>query len=326
MSSKPTATKKSTSSSALPSLHSFPSTWTAPTSCFASTNYYRVLYAESGVGYVSNMYGTPTPVFTGNTPSGDCFPPSFTINLPYLTDGSACPTGYTRACATAGSVTSGGSADVSTITCCPSVTGDAFSFMCKDNQYGCHATAASGGIVWTGVVTNLGVTPATESPVTRTPSTLEGIEAWGIKFLSVAPGSTATSIPTPGHNASDTDNQGTPSADNSSNHGGLSGGAIAGIVVGSIAGVALLAVGAFLLYRRKKSSPGPQYHAPAPGKYPNQPANDPMYQPSSVGSPFSGQGQMASSYQPSEMEAASPNPAHAQPRAPVQQAPVELGA
>lgn len=121
-SSKSTATKKSTSSSsssALPSLHSFPSTWTAPTSCFASTNYYRVLYAESGEGYFSNMYGTPTPVFTGNTPSGDCFPPSFTINLPYLTDGSACPTGYTRACATAGSVTSGGSADVSTITCCP---------------------------------------------------------------------------------------------------------------------------------------------------------------------------------------------------------------
>ncbi len=66
-----------------------------------------------------------------------------------------------------------------------SVTGDAFSFMCKDNQYGCHATAAAGGIVWTGVVTDLGVTPATEEPVTRTPSTKEGVEAWGIKFLSV---------------------------------------------------------------------------------------------------------------------------------------------
>lgn len=57
--------------------------------------------------------------------------------------------------------------------------------MCKDNQYGCHATAAGGGLVWTGVVTNLAVTPATEAPVTRKPSTKEGIEAWGIKFLSV---------------------------------------------------------------------------------------------------------------------------------------------
>lgn len=34
--------------------------------------------------------------------------------------------------------------------------------------------------------------------------------------------------------------------------GGLSGGAIAGIVVGSIAGVALLGAGAFMLYRRKQ--------------------------------------------------------------------------
>ncbi|ATY63490.1 hypothetical protein A9K55_007395 [Cordyceps militaris] len=316
MSSKSTATKKPTSTSTLPPLHSFPSTWTAPESCFASTNYYRVLYADGGGRFVSNMYGTPTPVFTGNTPSGDCFPPSFTINVPYLTDGSACPAGYTRACATAGSAKAGESAAVSTFTCCPSVTGNAFSFMCKDNQYGCHATAASGGIVWTGVITDLGVTPATESPVTRTPSTNEGIEAWGIKFLSVAPGSTATSIPTPSQNASDTENQGTQSADSSASHGSLSGGAIAGIVVGSIAGVALLAVGAFLLYRRKKS-PGPQYYSPAPGKYPNQPGNDPIYQPSS---PSPGPGQMGSSYQPSEMEATS----HTQTRP--QQAPVELSA
>ncbi|KAJ6790398.1 hypothetical protein PWT90_10308 [Aphanocladium album] len=320
--SKPPATTKSASTTPMPELHSFPSSWTAPSSCFASTNYYRVLYAEGKERYVSNMYGTPTPVFTGNTPSGACFPPSFTINVPYLTDKNSCPTGYTRACATAGSAKPGESASVSTITCCPrSVTGGAFSFMCRDNEYGCHATAESGGIVWTGVVTDLGVTPATEEPVTRTPSTKEGIEAWGIKFLSVAPGSTATNIPTPSHNASDTDNQGTQSPESSSGHSGISGGAIAGIVVGSIAGVALLALGAFLLYRRKKSNAEKEYHAPAPGKYPNQPANDPMYQPSSVGSPFSAHGQMGSSYQPSEMEA-TPTPAHPQPHA--QHAPVEL--
>ncbi|KAM3561227.1 hypothetical protein MY1884_002494 [Beauveria asiatica] len=306
MSSKSSSTARPETTWTLPPLHSFPSSWTAPTSCFASTNYYRVLYAEGKARFVSNMYGTPTPVFTGNTPSGDCFPPSFTINVPYLTDGSACPTGYTRACATAGSANAGESAAISTITCCPSVTGDAFSFMCKDNEYGCHATAASGGIVWTGVVTDLGATPATEEPVTRTPSTKEGIEAWGIKFLSVAPGSTATSIPTPSQNASDSDSQGTQSPESLSGNSGLSGGAIAGIVVGSIAGVALLAVGALLLYRRKRSNAGPQYHAPAPGKYPNQPANDP--------------------YQPSEMEAASPDPTHAQLQTRARQEPVELSA
>ncbi|KAL2022455.1 hypothetical protein VTK56DRAFT_5284 [Thermocarpiscus australiensis] len=109
-------------------LPTIPSTWTAPTSCFASTNYYRVLL---GSGYFSNMYGTPTPVLTGIKPTGDCFPPSFTINVPYLTDGN-CPSGYTRACATAGPERDG--RPMSTVTCCPSVTGNVFSFMCRANE------------------------------------------------------------------------------------------------------------------------------------------------------------------------------------------------
>lgn len=57
--------------------------------------------------------------------------------------------------------------------------------MCKDNQYGCHATATP-GVVWTGVVTDIGLPTPTEQPVTRTPSTAEGIEAWGIKLLAVS--------------------------------------------------------------------------------------------------------------------------------------------
>ncbi|CCF32094.1 hypothetical protein CH063_04547 [Colletotrichum higginsianum] len=125
------------------SLPTIPSSWTAPTSCFASTLYYRVLLSG---GYFSNLYGTPTPVLTGNVPTGDCFPPSFTINTPYQTDGD-CPSGYTRACATAGPDRSG--KPVSTVTCCPSVTGNAFSFMCKDHEYGCHGTGTVGA-VWTG--------------------------------------------------------------------------------------------------------------------------------------------------------------------------------
>ena len=95
------------------SLPTIPATWTAPTSCFASTNYYRVLL---GSGFFSNMYGTPTPVLTGNAPTGSCFPPSFTIDVPYLTDGN-CPSGYTLACATAGPESWG--QPVSTVTCCP---------------------------------------------------------------------------------------------------------------------------------------------------------------------------------------------------------------
>lgn len=56
--------------------------------------------------------------------------------------------------------------------------------MCKDDQYGCHATATA-GVVWTGIETDIGLPVPTEAPITRTPSTAEGCEAWGIKFLSV---------------------------------------------------------------------------------------------------------------------------------------------
>ena len=66
-----------------------------------------------------------------------------------------------------------------------SVTGNVFSFMCKDNEYGCHATATSGA-VWTGVITDIGLDTPTEAPVTRTPYLNEGLEAWGIKLISVS--------------------------------------------------------------------------------------------------------------------------------------------
>lgn len=57
--------------------------------------------------------------------------------------------------------------------------------MCWDNEYGCHATATE-GVTWTGVRTDIGLSIPTEEPITRTPSTNEGVEAWGIKFISVS--------------------------------------------------------------------------------------------------------------------------------------------
>jgi hypothetical protein len=56
--------------------------------------------------------------------------------------------------------------------------------MCRDHEYGCHATATPGA-VWTGTVTRLDVDPPTERPTTRTPDPKEGLEAWGIKLISV---------------------------------------------------------------------------------------------------------------------------------------------
>lgn len=70
--------------------------------------------------------------------------------------------------------------------------------MCKDHQYGCHATATVGA-VWTGAITNLA--NSNFESVTRTPSTEEGLEAWGIKMISVSDS---------GHRAWDLTSVGTP--------------------------------------------------------------------------------------------------------------------
>ncbi|KAH9434625.1 hypothetical protein MCOR02_006620 [Pyricularia oryzae] len=205
-------------------LPTIPPTWTAPTSCFASTLYYRVFYNGN---FFSNLYGTPTPVFDGNTPIGACIPPSFMINVPFRTDGG-CPTGYTTACTSTGASRSG--KQLTTVTCCPSVTGGDFSFMCKDHQYGCHATATVGA-VWTGAITNLA--NSNFESVTRTPSTEEGLEAWGIKMISIPTTTNATS-------------------GNSSSSEGISTGAIAGIAIGAAAVIAI-ALAAVLIYLMRRN-------------------------------------------------------------------------
>ncbi|KAI6261182.1 hypothetical protein MCOR19_002605 [Pyricularia oryzae] len=241
-------------------LPTIPPTWTAPTSCFASTLYYRVFYNGN---FFSNLYGTPTPVFDGNTPIGACIPPSFMINVPFRTDGG-CPTGYTTACTSTGASRSG--KQLTTVTCCPSVTGGDFSFMCKDHQYGCHATATV-GVVWTGAITNLA--NSNFESVTRTPSTEEGLEAWGIKMISIAsstatstatstlttppmtttPATTAPADPTLTNQIPTTTNA---TSGNSSSSEGISTGAIAGIAIGAAAVIAI-ALAAVLIYLMRRN-------------------------------------------------------------------------
>ncbi|CRG92668.1 hypothetical protein PISL3812_09732 [Talaromyces islandicus] len=140
--------------------------------------------------------------------------------------------------------------DISQLIHLYSITSDVFSFMCKDNQYGCHATATP-GVVWTGVMTNIGLPTPTEEPATRTPSTAEGIEAWGIKLLSVASATSSTSSPlttkapvtpppTSSFPSSRTITSGAPptssgasgNSEESSDKGGLAPGAVAGIAIG----------------------------------------------------------------------------------------------
>ncbi|KEY69103.1 hypothetical protein S7711_11569 [Stachybotrys chartarum IBT 7711] len=140
-----------------------------------------------------------------------------------------------------------------------SVSDNAFSFMCRGHQYGCHGTATSGAI-WTGIQTDIGLETPTETAITRTPSSEEGIEAWGIKFISVAaessPSASTTSRDSRG-SSSTTASFGESSSSYSGSDqasGSLSQDAVIGIAVGTVAGVvALVALGAILFYRRKKN-------------------------------------------------------------------------
>ncbi|WDK10194.1 hypothetical protein CGRA01v4_01473 [Colletotrichum graminicola] len=137
--------------------------------------------------------------------------------------------------------------------------------MCRDHEYGCHATATRGA-VWTGLITDLGIAAPTEEPITRTPFTDEGLEAWGIKMISVAstspPISTAASSPpmtmttptttetgTSANQASATTS--TQSASNGSSTG-LSSGAVAGVAIGSAALMGILMLVGFLIHRNKR--------------------------------------------------------------------------
>ncbi|KAI0008244.1 hypothetical protein F4779DRAFT_618798 [Xylariaceae sp. FL0662B] len=164
------------------SFPAFPSTWTAPSSCLASTAYYYVVVStfsgNPGGIIFSNMFGIPTPTNIRADPSGACVPPSFKSDVPYITDGP-CPNGYSTACATGGTYRG---TPASSVTCCPS---GAFDFSCYDNQYGCIAGYTN--TTWTGSRTDFALTPPTGRPETRVPEEGENVWAWGIKMISITP-------------------------------------------------------------------------------------------------------------------------------------------
>ncbi|KAK2052632.1 hypothetical protein LY76DRAFT_526288 [Colletotrichum caudatum] len=163
-----------TSNPLVTSLPTIPSTWTAPTSCFASTNYYRVFFSRGdNVFFYTDLYGVPML----SAPTGDCLPPSFTVDTPYITDGG-CPAGFTSGCVRG--------VAPSTVTCCPSVTGDAFVFKCEDRgTYGCLGTATPGA-VWIGSRTDINIPEPSREALRITPASGETIQAWGIRMISVS--------------------------------------------------------------------------------------------------------------------------------------------
>lgn len=162
---------------------SLTSSWTPASSCVTSTGFWYVVYATHVV--YSDMFGMPSVTNIGqrSTPTGGCVPPSYTLSVPYLTDGD-CPVNYFRACST-GTSYAGHSADY--IWCCPSVQG--WNFNCAPATdagaapYGCQATFASGDII-TGSRTDL--VQRTGQAETHTVGADHGVNAWGIALLSVS--------------------------------------------------------------------------------------------------------------------------------------------
>ncbi|KAI1372370.1 hypothetical protein F4677DRAFT_432672 [Hypoxylon crocopeplum] len=164
---------------ATPWYPTLPSSWTAPSSCLASTANYMVIISTNSEDHplFLDMFGIPSPTEFVATPSGPCVPPSFTPEVPYITDGP-CPVGYSTACATA-AVFLGSPA--SSVTCCPRFVRKPFRiFACIQNAYGCVDWFSSGEI-WTGSRTDLAISPPTGEPETRTPNESEAISIsdWG---------------------------------------------------------------------------------------------------------------------------------------------------
>ncbi|KAH8896785.1 hypothetical protein GQ53DRAFT_838281 [Thozetella sp. PMI_491] len=246
---------------------SYPSltkSWVPDSSCVASTGFWYVVYAPNVV--FSNMFGMPSVTNLGqkSSPTGGCVPPSYTLSVPYLTDGG-CPTNYYAACSTG---TSYGSQSAGYIMCCPSVSG--WNFECAPATadgpvpYGCQATFTSGAEL-TGSRTDL--IELTAQAETHTVGGDHGVNAWGIALLST-PSQTSS---TTSASSSTSGTSSSSSSTSTSSPGGLSTGASVGIGVG----VALVAcaiiglLGFWLLRRRKKTrqQQQQQQQPPVPQNY-----------------------------------------------------------
>ncbi|KAI1170237.1 hypothetical protein F4777DRAFT_133858 [Nemania sp. FL0916] len=289
---------------------SYPSlteSWTPDSTCVTSTGFWYVVYATDVV--FSDMFGMPSVTNLGqkSSPTGGCVPPSYTLSVPYLTDGG-CPTNYFGACSTQTSY-AGKSADY--IWCCPSVPGWHFNCAAAVDEgaapYGCQATFTSGDVI-TGSRTDLVV--HTGQAETHTIGGDSGVNAWGIALLSTPAPSTPSSTPPASTTPPPSSTTGASSTGNaaptssSSSSSGLSTGAAAGIGVGvGLAALAVLGVLIFFFLRRKYRK---NQHQPVPQNY------QPSYMDESTASQYGqsqyGQSQYGPSHYASSAVHTTPSP------------------
>ncbi|KAI0550648.1 hypothetical protein F4679DRAFT_542097 [Xylaria curta] len=273
----------------------FPSSWSAPTTCFRSTNIWAVAYSSGGQDYYELVLGIPA-----TTSTGDCLPPSYSTSVPYF--GNSCPTGYRIAIASR-TVLSNQQAQATL--CCP---GSDYSFVAAGNV-GCQTKLNNDDAF---IVTYTDATAGTQRLATVSDLSGYAINAFGITIISTSSlssmlsetSSHAININTASSGATETYTAAPPPGS-----ARLSAGAAAGIGIGAGLGVILVILAIWIMYRRrgKKTLNGPttlnadmQYAAlktdPSPG----------------ISSPETGPGIQSPSYQPRQFDASLPTDVYGQ--------------
>ncbi|KAI0112523.1 hypothetical protein GGR51DRAFT_568644 [Nemania sp. FL0031] len=269
----------------------FPASWTAPTSCFGSTDIWAVIVSrdtqDTDVVLWSYYLGVPA-----TTSTGDCLPPSYATSAPYI--GQTCPPGYRNAVASRTTIYN---QQAQATLCCP---GTDYSFAAS-GPAGCQTVFGDEAFIATFTDPLIGE----QRPTTFSDESGDALNAFGITIISTSSTSSSESATT--DIASTTPFAGSHTVTNNPSTSismptnmitsppsptGLSTGAAAGIGVGVGLGIILLVLGGWILYQKrgKKTPTVPatvnqdvQYAAfpkPTPSPAMSVPGNGPPGSPS----------------------------------------------
>ncbi|KAJ8132762.1 hypothetical protein O1611_g865 [Lasiodiplodia mahajangana] len=220
----------------------FPASWSAPTTCFSSTDIWAVIVYRDpqDPDTVAWDYFLGVPA---TTPTGDCLPPSYATSAPYI--GQTCPSGYRVAVASRTTIYN---QQAQATLCCP---GTDYSFEASGTA-GCQTVFDDRAVI----ATFTDPLNGEQRPTTFSDATGSDLSAFGITIISTSSTSspelttpetplttTSTSSDTVTANPTTSISTETNTTTSSSSPASLSAGAAAGIGVGAGLGAILLVLG-----------------------------------------------------------------------------------
>ncbi|KAI1132931.1 hypothetical protein F5Y10DRAFT_291020 [Nemania abortiva] len=213
-----------------------PPSWSAPTTCFESTDIFAVVYSReprsNGTYYYWKwLFGVPA-----TTPTGDCLPPSYVTSGPYF--GQTCPLGYKNVFASRTTIYN---QQAEATLCCP---GTDYNFAV--GPIGCQSTFDNRTFIATLTDPLLG----TQIPASF--STYDGstMNAFGVTVISTSSSSSTAPTTLPSSSRTVTTS---PIVSSTIKPAGISAGVAAGIGIGVGLGVILLVLGGWIMYRRRRN-------------------------------------------------------------------------